>query len=342
MLSAEVAGFAPTAKVGVATSSNRRLLLSYVVTVFLLITLNFFLPRAMPGNPIDALISEGSPSYVQDSATRAKLEAYYGLNRPLLEQYGGYLKGLATGDLGVSIRYHTPVSELIKERLPWTLLLVGSSLSLAVVVGWAAGIHSAWRRGRRVDRGLLASFLALHSFPVFFVGSLALLVFSVKLGWFPLAGSRTPFSHPSNPFAWVVDIARHLALPATVLALGFTASQYLTMRATMVGELGADYLLMGRAKGLREGRLKYRYAARNSLLPVVTLAALHLGFAVTQSIPVETVFAYQGIGRLVFEAVSYRDYPALAGCFLVLSLVVVTLNFLADAACAHLDPRTAR
>lgn len=342
-VSAEVAGLSPpTGSLGPRSRhrSHLRLVVSYVVTVFLLLTLNFFLPRAMPGDPIDALTSEGTPSYVQDEAVRSEIRAYYGLDRPLLAQYGGYLSGLARGDLGVSIRYNVPVMDLVKERLPWTLLLVTSALAIAVAVGWAAGVHSAWRRGRAVDRSLLAAFLALHSFPVFFVGSIAVLVFSVKLGWFPLSGSRTPFSQSSSPLAWAFDVGSHLVLPATVLALNFVTSQYLTMRASLVGELGADYLLLGRAKGLRERRLKYRYAGRNALLPVVTLAALHLGFAVTGSILVETVFAYKGMGRLVFEAVSFRDYPTLAGCFLVLTFVVLTLNFLVEASYSRLDPRT--
>ncbi len=318
------------------------LLLSYLVTVFLLVTLNFFLPRALPGDPISALTSGSSPSYVQDDATRARLEAYYGLDRPLLAQYGGYLEDLASGDLGVSIRYNVPVARLAKERLPWTLLLVGAAMAIAVTLGWSAGVHSAWRRGRGVDRSLMAAFLGVHSFPIFFVGSLAVLVFSVKLGWFPLAGTRTPFATGQTPWAWAVDVGTHLALPAVVLALQFSAAQYLTMRAGMVGELGADHLLLGRAKGLPERRLKYRYGFRNALLPVVSLSAVHIGFAVTESVLVETVFAYQGMGRLLFESVSYRDYPTLSGCFLILSLLVVTLNFLADALSRRLDPRTAQ
>ncbi len=336
-----------SSKVGARPSRTTRgtaspLALSYVVTVFLLITLNFFLPRARPGDPVTSLTTEGNVSYVQDAVTRSKLEAYYGLDRPLFTQYGRYLGGLTHGDLGVSIRYNVPVAELVKERLPWTLLLVGAAMLLAVIVGWVAGIHSAWRRGKGADRTLVATSLALRSFPTFFLGSLAVLAFSVKLGWFPVAGSFTPFSHQADPLAWVVDVGHHLVLPAAVLALGFASSQYLTMRASMVGELGADYLLLGRAKGLGERRLKYRYGARNALLPVVTLTALHVGMAMTEVIVVETVFAYQGMGRLVFEAVSFRDYPTLGGCFLVLSLVVVTLNFAADSLYRVLDPRTTR
>lgn len=340
----EAASLYPEADAPAAGRSRRRrwgIAASYAVTVFLLIAVNFFLPRALPGDPISALLDPGAPSHVQDETLRAELQAYYGLDRPLVTQYGRYLAGLARGDLGTSIRYNAPVADLLRERLPWTMLLVTSSIVLAVVAGWLSGIHSGWRRGRPVDRGLLALFLGLHSFPVFFVGSIALFVLSVNVGWFPLAGARTPFLDDAGLPARVADIAHHLALPAVVLAANFVASQYLNMRASMVAQLGADHLTLGRAKGLPDRRIKYRYAARNALLPAVTLTAVHVSFAVTESILVETVFAYQGVGRLIFEAVAFRDYPALQGCFLVLSLVVVTANFLADVLYARLDPRTA-
>ncbi|MGI8807042.1 MAG: ABC transporter permease [Acidimicrobiales bacterium] len=320
--------------------SGRRVVAAYLLTVFLLITVNFILPRSLPGDPISALTISDSPSFVQNDATRAELTEYYGLDRPLWVQYRSYLGDLARGHLGVSIRYNVPVRDLVAERLPWTLLLISTAMVPAALIGWIAGVHSAWHRSKRTDRGLLALFLTVHSFPVFFLGSFALFVFGVKLRWFPLSGTRTPFVTYAGPFEAVADIARHLVLPATVLALQFVTSQYVDMRASMVGELGSDYLLGGRAKGLRERRLKYRYAARNALLPVVAVTAVQVGFAVTGSILVETVFAYQGMGRLTFESVSYRDYPTLQACFLMLSLVVVTANFTADTLNARLDPRT--
>jgi len=320
--------------------SGRRVLGSYVLTVFLLISTNFFLPRALPGDPISALMTSDSPSYVQNDTTRAELTRYYGLDRPLWAQYRDYLIDLAHGDLGVSIRYNVPVRTLVGERLPWTLLLVASAMVPGVVIGWIGGVASAWRRGRGRDRGLLAVFMTVHSFPVFFLGSLALFVFGVKLRWLPLSGTRTPFATYAGPVEAVTDVVRHLVLPATVMAMQFAAAQYVDMRASMVGELGSDYLLGGRAKGLSERRLKYRYAARNALLPVVAVTAVQVGFAVTASILVESVFAYQGLGRLTSESVSFRDYPTLQACFLVLSLVVLTANLGADVLSTRLDPRT--
>jgi len=269
------------------------------------------------------------------------LASYYGLDRPMLEQYGHYLGGIAHGDLGRSISENRPVSSLIAERLPWTLLLVLTAIGLASLVGVVAGMHSGWRRGKRMDRGLLAVFLGLLSVPEFFLGSMVLFVLAVRLDWFPLAGARTPFVTGGSPFEQILDIGHHLVLPAGVLALGLTASQYLYMRAGMVSELGAGYLLLGRAKGLSERRLKYRYAARNALLPVVTVTSLQLSLAVSGSIFVERVFAYPGMGQLANSAANGRDYPLLQGAFLVFALIVVTVNLLTDLLYARLDPRTA-
>lgn len=320
----------------------RHLALPYLLTLAFLLTLNFFLPRAMPGDPISALLDRSSPDYLGDDAARAELAAYYGLDRSLPEQYLGYLGDLAQGELGTSVRYRAPVADLIGDRLPWTLLLAVSALGLATSVGVAAGVHSGWRRGGTVDRSLLTLFLGVRNFPAFFLASIGLFVFSVQLGWFPLAGASTPFSASLGPLARLVDIAHHLVLPATVMAVQFSAFQYLVMRAAMVSELGADYLLLGRAKGLQERRLKYRYAARNALLPVVSLTGVQFGFAVSGAVIfVETVFAYPGVGRLLFEAVGFHDYPTLQGCFLVLTLLVVAANLIADLASTRLDPRTA-
>lgn len=216
---------------------------------------------------------------------------------------------------------------------------MATSLILATAIGMLAGIRSGWRRGSRSDRRLIASFLAIDNLPVYFLAFVPLYVFVIKLGWFPLAGAQTPFSSGYSTLHKVGDIAYHLVLPAGVLALQFTAYQYLVMRASMVSELGSDYLLLGRAKGMTDRVLKYRYAARNALLPVVTVVALQVGWAVASLIFVETVFDYPGVGRLMFDSIGVRDYPAMQGCFLLLSLLVVTANRLADVLYRRLDPR---
>ncbi len=316
-----------------------RVLGAYLVTVFVLLNLNFFLPRTLPGDPIDALLATAAPIDNTGQA-RAELQAYYGLDRPLTEQYVDYFANLAEGDLGRSILSRRPVTDMITERMWWTVLLVGTSVAVATSIGIVGGIHAGWRRGRRSDRGLLAVFISLQNIPGFFLGSVMLYVFAFRLDWFPLSGARTPFADFDSALATVADIAHHLVLPAGVLVIGLLAGPFLLTRAGMVSELGAGYLQLGRAKGLRERRLKYRYAARNALLPVVTATAYELGLAVTIVVFVERVFQYPGLGELVADAAANRDYPTLQGCFLVISLAVVTFNFLADALNARLDPRT--
>jgi peptide/nickel transport system permease protein len=316
-------------------------LLTYVLALFLLVNLNFFLPRVLPGDPIEALFAAASPTYVRDDATRTELTEYYELDGSLFDQYLRYLVSLAQGDLGMSIRENASVADLLGARLPWTVLLVGSGLALSAVVGLVAGVHSGWRRGRRTDRRLLTSFVVVSNVPTYVLASLALLVFAVKLQWLPLSGGRTPFLGPSSLLAQLVDLGRHLLLPALIVAVSFVASQYLIMRGSMVSELGADYLLVGRAKGLSERSLKYRYAARNAVLPVVTLQALQLRVAVGAAIFVEAIFAYPGLGQLLATGVAGRDYPLMQGAFLLLSFVVLTANLLIDLLYRRLDPRTA-
>ncbi|MDQ6807532.1 MAG: ABC transporter permease [Actinomycetota bacterium] len=315
------------------------LVASYVVLVFFLVSLNFFIPRAMPGKPIEALGDPQSQTFIGYAPTRVAVERYYGLDRPLLSQYWRYLENLAHGNLGTSIEYNEPVVTLLAGRAPWSLLLIGTSLVLATAVGMLAGIRSGWRRGARSDRRVVALFLTADNFPAFFLAFVLLDVFAVRLGWFPLSGAQTPFS-VYGPLRRVTDVADHLVLPASVLMLQFMTYQFLVMRASMVGELGSDHLLLGRAKGLPERTLKYGYAARNALLPAVTVVTLQVGFAVASAIFVETVFDYPGVGRLMFDAVGNRDYPTIQGCFLILSLVVVTANLAADLLYRRLDPRT--
>lgn len=322
-----------------------RRVLAYAATVALLVVLNFVLPRALPGDPITAMLAQGgAQATLPDDAARAALESYYGLDRSLWSQFTDYVGGLATGDLGQSVvGQRRPVATLLAERLPWTLLLMGTAMTIAVGAGLALGIRSGWQSRRRSGWGLLATLTVVRQVPPYFLASLVLLLFAATLGWAPLGGASTPFAATSlGPFERVLDVAVHLLLPAGVLAVQMVATTYLFMRSAMVQELGSGYLLLGRTKGLPEHHLKYRYAARNALLPVVSLTALQLAFATTGSIFVETVFSYPGVGRLMFEAVADRDYPVLQGSFLVLSVAVVTANYAADALYARLDPRVAQ
>jgi peptide/nickel transport system permease protein len=314
---------------------------SYLVMVFVLITLNFLLPRAMPGDPIEALLGQASSNFTFGEQTRTALRKYYDLDGSLVSQYGHYLGRLAHGDLGRSVVTNAPVRSEIGRRLPWTVLLIVTSTLLATTIGIAAGAHSGWRRDRPADRGFLTVLLSVQEFPSYLLGSLLLFLFAVKLKWFPLGGGEEPFSSAYGPLHRMLDIGWHLFLPLVVLTATMAADSYLVMRAGMVSELGSDYLRLGRAKGLRDRRLKYRYAARNALLPVVGLTAVEIGVAVAANIVIERVFSYPGLGRLLFDSIDSRDYPVIQGVFLLLSVGVVTVNALADALYRRLDPRAA-
>ncbi len=322
----------------------RSILVSYLATLFFIVNLNFFLPRVLPGNALAVMIGGATASRGTSEVStgaRAQLAHYYGFDRPLVAQYGQYMADLAHGDLGTSIHYNTPVRRLMRDRLRWSLLLVVSSMVLATVIGMAAGVHSGWRRGQRLDRGFLGTFVLVGNFPVYVIASFALVVLGVKVHWFPLGGAQTAFVNYGVP-GRILDIARHVALPAAVMALQFVFLEYLVMRGGVVSELGSDHLLLGRAKGLRDRRLKYRYAARNALLPVVTVVALNVGAAAGASIFVERIFAYPGLGGLMFDSIGYRDYPAMQGCFLVISLAVLGVNLFTDLLYPRLDPRVGR
>ncbi len=316
-----------------------RALGSYLVMIYFLVTLNFLLPRLMPGDPITALLAQGGGGTVGPE-TRAILTRYYHLDGSLPSQYVHYLSRLAHGDLGRSIGANSSVWHEISYRIPWTVLLIASALLVATAVGSVAGIQAGWRRDRPTDRALMVGLIAIWQFPAYLLGSIALLLLSVKLGWFPSFGAQTPFATFATPVGKVVDIGHHLVLPLVVLSSGLIAWTYLLMRSGMVTELGSDYLVLGRAKGLSQRRLKFGYAARNALLPVVSALAIAIGSSVAAAVVVERTFAYPGLGMLLFDSIAARDYPVIQGVFLVISVTIVTVNALADVAYGRLDPRT--
>jgi peptide/nickel transport system permease protein len=316
-------------------------LVTYLVTLWVVLTLNFVLPRLLPGDPLSALLDPESSDYVFEPEVRASLEAYYGLDRPPLAQYAAYLRGAFTGDLGRSIRFNRPVIELIAAHLPWTLLLVGTALTLASLFGLLGGAEAAWKRGAAADRLLTAVSVLAGNAPVYFVGMMLLIILGAELGWLPLAGGRTPFAHYESAVKAAADVGRHLILPTLTLTLSLMGIEFLLVRNTMVGVLGEDFMLVVRAKGLKPRRLKWGHALRNALLPFVAHLAAHAALAITGAVFIETLFQYPGMGRLIFEAVGARDYPVIQGVFLVVAVVVLTANLLADWLNGSLDPRIA-
>lgn len=310
----------------------------YLLVVVVLVLLNFLLPRLAPGSPIDFLMPPEVRAGASDEQISAVLDRF-GFQDPLPVQFKRYAVGLLQGDFLTSVRYGRPVTEVIAERLPWTLLLVVGSVLVSTVVGAVAGFRSAWRRGSASDVGTLSVLMFLDSLPPFFVGLMFILVFSVWLGWFPVFGALPAV--PATGVAFLGDVAIRATLPMatlTIAALGFI---YLTARSAMVAELGEDYVMVASAKGLSDRAIR-RHAQRNALLPVWTAAMLNIAVLSGATTVVETVFSYPGLGRLVYDAVLARDYPLLQGSFLVLALMVLVANLVADLTYPLLDPRVRR
>lgn len=320
--------------------SFSRRLVEYGITLFLAVTLNFFLPRAMPGDPL-ALIA--GDSVRQMGAERiAELRQAYGLDRPVGEQYLVYLCRLARGELGQSYRYSggRSVAAVLANRLGWTFLLVFVSLSVATVGGSVLGAWAAWRRGRPSDLGLLTVLFALRSVPSFWLAMIFIPIFAVNLGLFP-SGDSYSIPRPSGLNA-VLDVLHHAILPITVLILAYLPTPFAIMRSSMLGVLRSDYIRTARAKGLREATVLFRHATRNALLPVVTSFALDFGQLLGGVTLIETVFNYRGLGSMMFEAVKSRDYPLLQGGFLIFTIGVLAINLLTDWVYPRLDPRLRR
>lgn len=312
------------------------------MTLWAVTTFVFLLPRLMPGDPLQGLDNPDSGTFVYDPQVRARVAAYYGLDQPLISQYGAYLSGLAHGNLGWSISQNTPVDTLIVARLPWTLLLMGSALVLSSTISFLAGVSAAWRRGGTVDRALIVSLSAARAIPEYALASLLLVCFAVLIPAFPQAGAQTPFARYPSMLAAVADVLRHLVLPLLALTLGLAANKFLIVRNTAISTLGQDYMLLARAKGLPVRLLKYRHSGRNVLLPFMTALGVQAGFAVGGSLFVEAVFAYPGMGSLIDAAVTGRDYPLLQGSFLVLAVVVLVANLVVELAYGAVDPRVAQ
>ncbi|MFC1926238.1 ABC transporter permease [Chloroflexota bacterium] len=316
---------------------SKRNLTTYGVAFVIILALNFFLPRMMPGDPLMAIYGDEA-LVVMTSDLKAHLVERFALDQSLWHQFGAYIAALFQGDLGWSYYYNASVLSVILGSLPWTLLVVGSSLVLSTLLGIVLGIESGWRRGSKTDRAMLAGLMSLNGFPDFFLGLVLLIVFGVLLGIAPLFGALTPYSGLSG-LALVLDVLKHMALPVAALTLAHLAGSYLLTRNTMITVLKAPFMLTARAKGLSQKTLKYHHAGRNSMLPVLTMTGIWLGRVVTGALFVELVFAYPGVGYLTYEALLARDYPLIQGVFLLVTVSVLAVNFVVDLLYPKLDPR---
>lgn len=312
----------------------------YLVAAWAALTLNFFLPRLMPGDPATALFARFR-GRLSPEAMDALRQTFGLTDAPLLSQYATYLGHVLRGDFGVSVAYFpAPVADVIGTGLMWTVFLAGTAVVVSFAIGTLLGVASAWWRHGWIDAWLPSTFAFLGAFPYFWLAMVALYTLGFTLGWFPLGHAYGDDVAPSFTAAFAADVLRHAVLPVGTVVVATLGGWLLTMRNTMIAVLGSDYVTLARARGLSPTRVALRYAARNALLPSVTGFGMALGFVLGGSLLTEIVFSYPGQGYLLVQAVRNQDYPLMQGIFLVITLAVLGANWLVDLVTLWLDPRT--
>ncbi len=312
----------------------------YLFTAWAALTINFFLPRMMKGDPVSAYLQKNQGRISPEAAD--SLRTLFGLDdgRSVLQQYVDYWGLLLRGDLGRSFsKGLAPVTEVIGTALPWTVGLVGIATVLSFGLGTGLGAWIGWRRGSRAD-ALVPVATFFSTVPYFWMGLIAIAVFSTGLGWFPASHAYDKGTHPALTPEFVGQVIQHGTLPALTIVLASLGGWVLGMRNMMVTVLDEDYVTVAEAKGLAPRRVMTQYAARNAVLPQLSSFALSLGFIVGGTLVMELVFSYPGVGKLLLDATTAKDYPLMQGLFLVITLTVLVANVLADVAYAVLDPRT--
>ena len=318
------------------------------VTLLVVIIFNFFLFRVLPGDPVKLIIH--SPRMTAEAQERIRIN--FGLDKPVWfnmegireegllgafdTQFTAYVRNLLKGDLGVSFSTRRDVSDLIRERVWRTVILVLLGEFLAIFLGIALGMVAAWRRGSNLDTGILLYGLFTWAMPTFFFG---IILVMLSGGRFPVGGMVAPGLKPEDGLVYWKDVGWHLILPTVTLTILYMSEYMLIMRSSVVEVLSEDFILTAKAKGLNAFQIFRDHALKNAMLPMVTIIALTLGYTVGGAIQVETVFSWPGIGRLMFDAVQKRDYPVLQGTFLLLAVSVIVANLIADLLYAALDPR---
>ncbi len=303
-----------------------------LVTLLFVLFVNFFLFRVMPGDPV-ALLARSqrlTPEAIEQQ------RALFGLDQPLLQQFGTYLQQTLSLNFGSSLLSGEPVTEVIGSRIWPTVLLVGVGTTLAIVLGLLAGIRGGWTRGSGFDRGSLYGSLILYATPEGWLGMLLLIVFAGTLGWFPSGGYS---SGTGTGIEHVTDVANHLVLPALTLTLGYIGQYMIVMRSSLLDVKDEDYIATARAKGLTDPLVRRRHAVPNAFLPSFTLIVLSFGFVLGGAIVVETVYSWPGLGLLTYQAIQDQDFPVLQAVFLLTSLAVIVANLVADVTYSMLDPR---
>jgi len=307
------------------------------LTLVFVLVFNFFLFRMLPGDPIKTYTRGRQVDATQLAALRHSLH----LDQSLWVQFGAYLRNPFNTEV-LSLQYRQPVFSVIAERVWPTVLLVGTSTILATVIGTWIGIRGAWRRGSAFDKTAMTGSIVLYAMPEFWLGMLLLIAFSAGVGPLPglfPSGGMSSVSQASGWWASLDDTVSHLFLPAATLTLAYLAEYALVMRSSLLDEMGSDYLVTAKAKGLRDALVRRRHAVPNAMLPTLTLIFMNLGFIIGGAITVESVFSWPGLGQLTYQALRGPDVPLLQAIFLVISVGVVLANLLADLLYGVLDPR---
>ncbi|MCI8920835.1 ABC transporter permease [Oscillospiraceae bacterium 21-37] len=311
--------------------------ISALFTLWVALTFNFLLPRMMGGDPAEYLASQsalGSAEYAQ------QVREQFGLDKSIFEQYARYLGGLFQGDLGVSYtNFPIPVSDIITQAIPWTLLVVIISTLLSFLIAWIIGTLAALKKGSWFDNLAVGTSFYIQSIPYFWVGMLLVMGLGYYLGWFPMGHAMTPGAELGNFWAKAGNIAYHACLPVLSLVIVSLAGRMIMMRSNILQVFSEDYIVLAQAKGLRRSKILTKYALRNALLPSFTGLMLSLGQAVGGAIATEIIFSYPGIGLTIMNAILSHDYPLVQGCFAIIALSVVAINFLADLIYPLIDPR---
>lgn len=303
-----------------------------LLTIFFSITITFFLLRFMPADPVSMMIDPQMTQETVDAITQQ-----YGLDKPLIVQYGAYLLQLIQGNLGTSFRMRIPVMDMLLQRLPWTLLLLGISVFLSLAIGIPVGLKAAKNRNRAFDKAVSVLTMIFVSVFIPFLSFGLLYLFAYTLKWLPTGGAYTP--PPAKGFAYVTDILRHAILPSLALMISNCTSIILYTRNSMIEVSKEDYIRTARAKGWDDRYITRKHAMRNAMIPTITATGMMIARMMGGAILTETIFSWPGIGRMIFESVSTLDYPVLQGTFLVLAATTVIINIITDIVLAWVDPR---
>lgn len=308
----------------------------YIVLLSAVVILNFFLPRMLPGSPIAQLAGEEVGSMTQSE--RDRILSAYDLDKPLTVQFFTYIRNIVTLDWGISFSKKQPITDLLKAAIPWTLLLVGCNLILSTILGTFLGALSAVLRKKKKDMKLMLLVILCSSLPAFWIGMIFISVFSVGLGWFPVYGAYSMFSGLEG-WAYAKDVFEHLVLPVTTMTIVSISVFFTTSRYSVLETIHQDYVFMAKVRGIPKKRVRFCYMMRNALIPVFTVFMMELGSVLSGSVVIESVFAYPGLGNLLYNAVLSRDYPLMQYGFLVSSFMVIAASLLTDILYSRIDPR---